>query len=140
MTRETAELHELRRARKRVPFPIPESACRVIGAFGMNDPMTIGRVTFRLKTTKKGTEIWFNAPTGPAMLFNWNVSAMLDIWPPSFKQARQWVAAYAAGYGQTVEEIRKDQIKRPAGGDRKLLKAGGCREAWLTSDVPQLFA
>jgi hypothetical protein len=137
---QTAEIHELRRARKRTPIPIPDGACRVIGALGMDGPASNYGVTFQLRTRRQGTEIWFYAPRTAHGHFSWNVSALNNIWPKSFAAAREWVAAYAAGFGQTVEEIRKEQMKRPSGEDRKALKAGGCREAWLTSEIPTLWA
>jgi hypothetical protein len=135
----SAEVHDLRRARKRQPMPIPASACRIIGSMGINAPDTIGRVQYTLRTRKRGVEIMFKASASGAQAFTWNVSAMLDVWPENFAEARQWVAAYAAGYGQTVQEITKPRDPQPTGDDRKVFKAGGCREWWLRSDVPKLF-
>lgn len=74
--------------------------------------------------------------------FSWSVSHYEKVNPPSFAAARQWVAAYAARFGDVVAEAppTRPPMKRPTGIDAKLLKAGGCREAWLASDVPALFA
>lgn len=137
-----AELHELRRARKRRPLPIPASACEIISAFALREPNTLMGVQFSLRRRKEGTEVTLSASVGQFRAFNWNLSHMLDHYPPSFAAARKWVAAYAAGYGQVVEEAppSRPRMKRPVGNDRKLLKAGGCRESWLASDVPELWA
>ena len=135
-----AEIHELRRLRAGKPFPIPASACRVIGSLGLR-AADLYRVSFKLKRCKRGVEIWFSAPTGPNTLFQWNASQLNDVWPLSFTEARRWVHAYAAGLGQIVEEVKPPpRLKMPTGEDRKLFKAGGCKEAWLRSDVPHLWA
>jgi hypothetical protein len=135
-----AEIHELRRLRKRVALPIPDSACSIIGALGLFAPDTIGRVAFSLRRRKGGTEIWMHAPQSGGLAFSWNLSVMLDIHPPSFREARSFVLAYGARHGQLLEERRKERIKRATGQDRIILKNGGCREEWLKSDVPTLWA
>lgn len=134
-----AELHELRKLRKRSPLPIPADACRILACFDL--PLRqIDRPRFRLRRCKEGTEIMFTITTGPRTAFSWNVSYMQGVYPPSFSEARKWVHAYAAGFGQTIDEERKERMKAPVGEDRKLLRAGGCKESWLRSDVPTLFA
>lgn len=141
-----AEIHDLRRARRRKRIPLPASALSVSGALGLPLPETFTH--FRLRRRKRGTEVWIIGPayapssTGKmlSMPFSLNLSAMLDVWPASFPEARKWVAAYAAGHGQVLEEECKDRGPRPAPEDRRVLRAGGCREAWLSSDVPELWA
>ncbi len=71
--------------------------------------------------------------------FTWNLSYTENIWPQSFKEARAWYGAYAARYGQTFEEIVTPRPPSGSREDRALLKAGGCKEEWLRSDVPALF-
>jgi len=43
---------------------------------------------------------------------NWNASALHDHWPPSFVEARKWVAAFAARYGQAIIEKKREK-RRP---------------------------
>jgi hypothetical protein len=52
------------------------------------------------------------------------------------------VQAYAAGHGLVLEEIVRERPCRPRGSreDRQFLKDGGCKEEWLESDVPELWA
>lgn len=135
-----AEIHELRRVRRRRALPIPESACRILGD-AICDPLMAGHYTFSLRTRRgRGVEIMMHMPASGNVAFSWNLSALLTRWPANFQEARKWVHSYAAGYGQVVEEIVKRRWPRMKGDDRKLFKAGGCREAWLESDVPELFA
>lgn len=134
-----ADLHDLRLARKRSPIPIPESACRIIGDFGMEEPNTHNNVSMSLRRLKRGVEIMLSVKVGRGA-FSWNLSCMEDVYPQNFAAAREWAAAYAARYGQTLHEIIKPREPRPTGDDRKLFKSGGCREAWLRSDVPALWA
>jgi hypothetical protein len=131
----TADLHDLRLARKRRPIPIPASACRIISDLGGDQPETVVNVRMRLRTVREGTEINLHVPG-----FSWNLSHSEKVWPKSFKEARKWAAAYAARYGQTFEEIVKERWPVGSREDRALLKAGGCKEAWLKSDAPALFA
>lgn len=134
-TPESFELHELRRARKKIPFRLPDSAVSVLGDI----PEPNGSVTFRLRRVKEGAEIWLSTPMNHGV-FSWSVSHVEKVWPADFDAAREWVAAYAARHGQILEEEIKPRMKRPIGDDRKLWKAGGCREAWLASDIPDLYA
>lgn len=134
MRNATAELHDLRLARKRKPVPIPATATRIIGAMGGSIGSTEYGITFRLRTLRRGVEMWMSIPG-----FSWSLSESEGVWPASFKEARKWLQAYAARFGQTFEETFPDRYPRPSGADRLLMKAGGCREAWLRSDVPALF-
>ena len=130
----TAEIHDLRRARKRQPVPIPADACKIISYLGGDVPATVTNVRFRLTTLRKGVEIMLSVPG-----FSWNLSHTENYWPASFKEARRWIAAYAARYGQTFEEVVRPRSPVGSRADRALLKAGGCKEEWLRSDVPALF-
>ena len=104
MGKMTAELHILRKLRRTTSMPIPESAAKVIEILGSCVfPSTLHGVTFKLRHRKRGTEIFLHAPNG----FSWNLSYYENIWPVSFAEARKFVHAYAAGHGQTVEEIRR---------------------------------
>lgn len=130
----TADLHDLRLARKRQPIPIPASATRIISCLGGDVPTPFYDVKMSLRTCAKGTDIWLSIPG-----FSWSLSQSENVWPKSFKEARKWAAAYAARYGQTFEEVIKERAPVGSRADRALLKAGGCKEAWLRSDVPALF-
>lgn len=134
-----AEIHELRRARKRQPLPIPTSACVIWDTLGLPGPKRGHAAKFLLRTRRCGTEIWFTVPT-PTGAFQWNVSALNNYWPHTFGEARKWVKAYAAGFGQDIEEVVKPRMVRAVGMDRKLMRAGGCKEVWLKSDIPELWA
>lgn len=134
------EIHELRRVRKRRPLPIPGSACRILGD-SIYDGFSAGKYTFALRTRRGlGVEIMMHVPENPHLGFSWNLSTMLEKWPANFREAREWVHAYAAGFGQEVEERVRRPWPRMKGEDRKLFKSGGCNEAWLASEVPELFA
>lgn len=132
-----AEMHDIRLARRRQPIPIPASATKIIGMLGGDSavPGTMVNVKFRLRRIKAGVEVFLSVPG-----FSWNLSHMEGRWLASFAEARAWVAAYAARYGQTFDEVVRERQKAATGDDRKFLKAGGCREAWLASDVPELWA
>ena len=119
---------------KRRPFPIPASACEIIG--GRVGSTEYG-VRFTLKNRRTGTEVWLH--TGR---FSWNLSAMIDAWPKGFSAARVFVHGYAAQHGQVVTEAppRRPRSPRAVGTDAALLRAGGCREAWLRCDIPSLWA
>lgn len=130
----TAELHELRRARKRRAIPIPASACQIFGVLGIRHDQ-YQQTKFRLSRRRAGVTIWFVRGR-----FSWNVSHLEKVRPANFKIARQWVAAYASRFGEVLEEIIKPRTPIAVGADRKLLKAGGCHEAWLESSIPELWA
>lgn len=130
-----ADIHDLRLARKRTPIPIPDGATKIVNALGGDIPSTLVNVKMRLRRLRKGTEIMLSAQG-----FSWNLSYFEGNWPSSFKEARKWAQAYAARYGQTFEEIVPERPPIGSKADRKLLKTGGCREEWLRSDVPALFA
>lgn len=134
-----AQVRALKRPRK--PFPVPQSACVVIGIMGGEIPSSAyNPVTFRLRQRRSGVEIMFRVRTGADTAFSWNVTHLEGRVFRTFKEARSWVRAYAARYGQSVTEVVKERAKRASGEDAKLLRAGGCREAWLESDVPALWA
>lgn len=97
-------------------------------------------MTFRLKTRRRGVEMWL--VTQDVNKFSWNLSAHENVWPANFTEARAYIARYAARYGQDILEAEPDRprMKRATGDDARLLKAGGCREAWLDSDVPALWS
>lgn len=130
-----ADIHDLRLARKRTPLPLPKCATAIIGVMGFDHPTTMVGVRMSLRRIRRGTEVMLHSGG-----FSWNLSHMEKVWPRSFKEARRWAQAYAARYGQTFEEIVQERLPVGSKADRALLKAGGCREEWLRSDVPALFA
>lgn len=124
---------------KRRPVPIPDAACRLFGDFGMGAPETRRDVTYALRRTRRGVDMRL-AVRGSGTGFIWSLSVQLDAWPATFADARAWLGDYAARHGQVFREADpiRPRPKRATGADAKLLKAGGCREAWLRSDVPAL--
>lgn len=126
---------------KRRGLPIPESACRVLGDFGHGIPDTRRDVTFHLRRSKRGVDMKL-AVVGRSIAFTWSLSLLENVWPATYADARAWLATYAARHGQVFTEVdpRRPPAKRATGDDAKLLKSGGCREAWLRSDVPTLWA
>lgn len=135
-----SELHDLSRLRKWRPFPIHGSAFQVARDLFGGTMRQVGPVSFRLRRIHEGTVIFFTVAMDCTPAFTWNVSNLLGIYPKSFQDARKWVRAYAAGYGQSIVETRPDREKQPTGADGKLLKSGGCKESWLDSEIPKLFA
>lgn len=132
----SAELHRLKRQRR--PFPIPDSACTIINATGRD--FVQYEVQFSLRRSGRGTDVMFIVPAGPLKSFTWNVSYLVEHPLSSFAEARRWAHAYAAGYGQTVVEVVKQRRRPVPGPEGKALRAGACREAWLDSDTPELWA
>jgi hypothetical protein len=82
----------------------------------------------------------FTVPVNDQCAFSWNVTTQLNLNHRTFAEARRWVHAYAAGYGRKVEEVVKPRKKSPTGNDAKVFRAGGCKEQWLSSDIPDLWA
>lgn len=71
----------------------------------------------------------------------WSLNEAVGKWPETFQEARLLVQQIAASHGyQPFKEIVKDRMKRSTGDDGKAFKAGECREEWLSSDVPELWA
>jgi hypothetical protein len=94
------EVVQLRQPRR--PFPIPDSMARVVEVFGSEFDPPWTPVGFTLQRSKEGTMIGLQHGR-----FWWNLSHMIGVYPASFKEARQWVNAYAAQHGQSVTEMRR---------------------------------
>lgn len=122
---------------KQRPIPVPFDACRIFSVFGVNVGSAEHGVTYSLRHRRKGTQIMLHNGR-----LSWNLSHMLGRYPASYREARAFLATYAAQHGQTFAEEppRHPRAARATGDDAKLLKAGGCREEWLTSTIPSLFA
>src|SRR5262249_23082496 len=69
-----------------------------------------------------------------------NLSILTGIFPKNFTAARQWVIAWADRHGMSLEEKGKKRYPRASHQDNAIFKAGDCRESWLSSDVPKLWA
>lgn len=134
-----SEIHELRRLRKRRSFPIPESACRIIGELGGTVDQ-IGKPRFSLSRCNKAAQIMFVIQASGGNAFSWNVTSLLSLHHESYAEARKWAHAYAAGYGHVIEEVVKPRKERPIGADGKAFRIGQCKEEWLASTVPDLWA
>lgn len=131
-----AQIRQLKHRRR--PFPIPFDACRILDLTAEGFVHQVPR--FRLSRRRGKVEIMFVVQAGPRERFSWSVTHLTGAALVSFAEARKWVAAYAAGYGQTVVENVKPRMKRPVGVDGKAFRSGQCKEEWLSSDIPQLWA
>ena len=132
--------------RAREPFPLPvhlESRCKIVDL--TSRPRVGQPVTFHLRKKRGKTEIQvtWQDPLVPNELISWSLSQQYDYWPNKFEEARKYAVSYFARYGYgAVETGRKvgNRSKRPKGTERDLIKSGKCRESWLSSEVPVLWA
>jgi hypothetical protein len=93
--------------RPRKPLPKPAAMVEACEIFGIPMPAPWESVGFTLSRSGHGTIIglcqgghW------------WNLSALEgEFYPPSFKAARQWIAAYAARYGTDLREMRYNRAR-----------------------------
>lgn len=117
------------------PFAVPVTACLITGA-----PLE-GLPSFRLARRKGAVEIWVTVAWGDRA-FQWELGRAEGHVFAEFAAARQFVAVWAARYGQTIQEVRTLRKSYPRGSraHRALMAGGGCLESWLTSDAPELFA
>lgn len=136
------EVYDLKKARKKKRFVPPEFVTRIRNIFGLPAPERYTH--FSLRTRRRGVEVRLLAPirwsTGQQTWSGLNLSVTHDVWPEDFAAARQWVQAWADRHGMTLEEKKKDRYPNPSREDNEVFKVGGCREAWLSSDVPKLWA
>lgn len=134
----TAMVRALQRRRR--PFPIPESACRILDLAARD--FVVSPTTYSLRRHAGQVEVMLVVSVGAHQRFSWNVTAMSGQQLGTFAEARRWVHSYAAGFGQTVTEAepRRPRMKRPSRADAATMKEGVCKEAWLESDVPTLWA
>jgi hypothetical protein len=87
-------------SKRRVPLPWPASFLKVCEVLGLEAPAISEGLCFTLSRCKEGTEIGLQQGS-----LWWNLSCQINTYPPSFKDARKWVAAYAARYGYTAREV-----------------------------------
>lgn len=129
------ELHDLGKLRKRKPLPWPVEFGRVWSTLGLQVRHSDDMPWFKLKRRRQGVEVWLTNG-----LLSVNLSNVTRVWPSTFKEARRWVAAWLAGYGRTATEATKKPRAKVHIVERRLACAGTCREAWLSSEDPTLFA
>lgn len=96
-----AETATLKRPRK--PFPIPDSAAVVLPILGCEFDPPWAPIGFSLQRAKEGVNIGLQHGK-----FWWSLSYLLNVYPPTFREARKWIAAYAAQHGQTVVEMKRN--------------------------------
>lgn len=136
------EVYDLKRSRKLLrkqeKFPLPESLLTVVRSighiFGMSLPIYFE--FFRLRTHKLGVQVYIIGDNGCEI----EITSIFGITLKNFKQARSWVNAISIRYNLNIQEKIRKVMPRPKGYDRMLLKQGGCKEAWLSSDIPNLYA
>lgn len=137
-----SDVYELKKARKRKRFVTPEFITRVSSTLGLPLPERFTHYT--LRTRRCGVEVGLVAPvrwsTGQETGHWINLSYLSDIYPRNFAAARQWVRAWADRHGMQLEEKAKPRYPSASRDDNAVFLAGGCREAWLSSDVPKLWA
>lgn len=137
-----SEVYDLKKARKKTRFATSEFVKRIANLFGL--PQSDHYTHFSLRTRRKGVEVWLLAPiVWPDGQQTWrglNLSATCGIWPSDFTAARQWVRAWADRHGMRLEEKERKRYPRASRRDNAVFLAGGCCEAWLSSDVPKLWA
>lgn len=89
-------------APRRQPLPLPDTFVRVADTLGLPGPTLADDVTFTLRRRKEGTEIGLRQGE-----LWWSLSMKTGVYPPSFKEARLWVAAYGLRYGWKVHEEKR---------------------------------
>lgn len=137
-----SQVYDLKKARKAKRFTTPEAISRVASILGLPSPERYTHYT--LRTRRFGVEVGLVAPvrwsTGEETGHWLNLSHLTGVFPSDFAAARQWVTAWADRHGMDLEERVKRRDPRPSPAENKLFLAGGCREEWLSSDVPKLWA
>lgn len=116
-------------------FDVPVTACLITGA-----PLE-GLPCFRLARRRGTVEIWVTVAWGDRA-YQWELGRAEGHVFAEYAAARQFVAVWAARYGQSIQEVKTLRKSYPRGSHahRALMASGGCLESWLTSDAPELFA
>jgi len=124
------------RSLKRKPLPRPAMMTRMYGALGLSAPSEFTPVRYRLERRRRYALIYLHQ--GNQM---WSLNDAIGRNPKTYAEARKLVQQIAATHGYPpLEEITKDRKKVAPLEDRRLLKAGVCKESWLSSDYPELWA
>lgn len=126
------------KARRRKPLPVPAVVTRIYGS-GLIPPVSeFAPIRFSLKKTGRPPKTVIYLHKGAQM---WSLSAAISRYPKTFQQARLLVQQVASSHGyEPFEEVVKPRVPRARGEDRRIFREGGCREAWLKSDIPELWA
>lgn len=130
------------KARRRRPLPMPVLVTKIISdagpIFGFSAPSEFDTVSFSLRKAGRPSKTVIYLHCAAQM---WSLSAAIDRYPKTFSDARILVQQIAAKHGhEPLEEITKPRMPQARGDDRRTLKDGGCLEAWLSSDIPELWA
>ena|SRR6202049_59794 len=99
-------VQQLRRPRRQMP-PLPDSFMVVAQTLGLPAPQITDDLCYTLRRRKEGTEIGLKMGA-----LWWSLSHKTGVYPPGFKAARKWVAAYAARYGWTAREVPRRASRR----------------------------
>lgn len=94
-----AEIKQLK-PRQRQPIPLPADFLTVAETLGLSIPTLADELCFTLTRRKEGTEIGLEQGD-----LWWSLSYKTGVYPPSFREARAWVSAYAARYGFVAREV-----------------------------------
>lgn len=126
------------KARRKKPLPIPWVVTRIYRSGFVPPVSEFTPVKFSLHKIGQPSRTDIRVHMG---LQSWSLSAALNRYPKTFNEARLVVQQVAASHGyEAFEEIKRVRVPRARGGDRRVLRDGGCREAWLGSVVPELWA
>ncbi len=87
-------------AKRRQPLPLPDTFNQVANTLGLPAPTLTDELCYTLRRRKEGTEIGLRQGA-----LWWSLSIKTGVYPPSFRDARKWVAAYAARYGFIAREV-----------------------------------
>jgi len=125
-----AEVYSLAKARRREPaqeFRLPPKLILFFETFGLSTPKTFDRFLLKRSRRAGGTVVYILS--GPTMI---GLSPLTGIYPPSFKEARKWVAAIAERQGWTLRETTIREMhprayeQKRTGNEPQTMGACGC--------------
>lgn len=125
-----ADIHTLPRKGRTEPLPFQWTT---IYYRDSKIPTPIRCVAYRLRRARGGVAITVIGDTG--------IGHTLKDRLPNFEAARAFMKVWARRYGQTMVEHRAERPRHKLGSreDRAFMRAGGCKESWLSSDAPVLW-
>ena len=124
------------RSLRRKPLPMPAVVTKIYQSGFASAPSSFSEVTFSLRQSKAGPLIYLHADNQ-----QWCINSVISRQPKNYEDARLLVKQLAATHGHPpFAERVKPRQKRPKGEASALFKRGECKEEWLSSDIPALWA
>ena len=124
------------RSMRRKPLPMPAIVTKIYGAGIAAAPSEFSEVTFSLRRSKSGPLIYLHSENQ-----YWCINSVINRQPANYADARLIVAQLAATHGHPpFSELVQERQKRPTRAASALFKKGECKEEWLKSDIPALWA